>query len=230
MVQLVRLPPPPPWTTEYRRRLSALTHAWYTQTMKLDENDRAKLLPRSGIGVIAPWLVIMPPGNPAICIDLRMLDGVRIGAPDDGVQADADEDNDHAFEWPGQPYQWPGQPDPACHLMLSCGDLEIALYIADGPEAVRGIVQQAAPLLRSATDADHNAFVLVDDVPVRHRGEYLQVGPSAYRISEVREYAVHGANIPLGNGHLLQAATALLVVAASERNEARASSADERND
>jgi hypothetical protein len=95
---------------------------------------------------------------------------------------------------------------------------------------VHGIVEQAAPVLRSATDADHDAFVFVDEVPVRHRGEYLQVGPSAYRISEVREYAVHGANIPLGNGGLLQAATALLVVAASERNASTQSSARERHD
>src|SRR5688572_26736960 len=39
---------------------------------------RAQLLPRSGIGVLAPWLVIAPPGIPAIRIDLRLLDRVRM--------------------------------------------------------------------------------------------------------------------------------------------------------
>ena len=28
--------------------------------------DRTRLLPRSGIGVDAPWLIIAPPGNPII--------------------------------------------------------------------------------------------------------------------------------------------------------------------
>ena len=36
--------------------------------------DRQRLLPRSGIGVEAPWLVIAPPGNPIIRLDARLLD------------------------------------------------------------------------------------------------------------------------------------------------------------
>ena len=49
------------------------------------------------------------------------------------------------------------------------------------------------------------------------RGDYLQVGQVAFRISEVREYALRGANLPLTGGRLLQAAMGLLVVAAEER-------------
>src|SRR3989442_14294110 len=40
--------------------------------------DRARLLPRSGIGVEAPWLVIAPPGNPIIRLDARLLDRVEL--------------------------------------------------------------------------------------------------------------------------------------------------------
>ena len=49
------------------------------------------------------------------------------------------------------------------------------------------------------------------------RGDYLQVGQVAFRIAEVREYALRGANLPLTGGRLLQAAMGLLVVAAEER-------------
>ena len=48
-------------------------------------------------------------------------------------------------------------------------------------------------------------------------GEYLQVGAVSFRIDEVRDYAQHGANLPLPGGRLLQAAMGLLVVAAEER-------------
>ena len=40
--------------------------------------DRARLLPRSGIGVDGPWLVIAPPGNPVIRLDSRLLDRVEL--------------------------------------------------------------------------------------------------------------------------------------------------------
>jgi hypothetical protein len=44
------------------------------------------------------------------------------------------------------------------------------------------------------------------------RNDYLQVGQVAFRITEVREYALRGANLPLTGGRLLQAAMGLLVV------------------
>lgn len=176
--------------------------------MKLDEIDRTKLLPRSGVAVIGPWLVIMPPGNPAIRIDLRMVD-VRPATADDAGESDVD-----------------GWPDPESHVVLALDDLEVSLYIADGPEAAADLVQQAATAQRSGTRTDRGPLVLVDDEPVVRRGDYLIVGQLAFAIGEVREYALRGANLPLGNGRLLQAATALLVVAASERD----ASAHERHD
>jgi hypothetical protein len=61
-----------------------------------------------------------------------------------------------------------------------------------------------------------HALLVGSDV-VYLRGDYLQVGQVAFRIQEVREYALRGANLPLTGGRLLQAAMGLLVVAAEER-------------
>ena len=61
-----------------------------------------------------------------------------------------------------------------------------------------------------------HALLVGSDV-VFLRGDYLQVGQVAFRITEVREYALRGANLPLTGGRLLQAAMGLLVVAAEER-------------
>jgi hypothetical protein len=44
-----------------------------------------------------------------------------------------------------------------------------------------------------------------------------QVGKLAFRLREVEEYALQGANLPLSDGGLLQAAMAMLVVAAEKR-------------
>ena len=128
-------------------------------------------------------------------------------------------------------------------LLLALGDLEVALHVADGPEAAKGIAEQLAPYTRDAPitrpevyedakrrmraqaegkgeasarrELEHALLVGADVVYLR--GDYLQVGQVAFRISEVREYALRGANLPLTGGRLLQAAMGLLVVAAEER-------------
>src|SRR5439155_6207148 len=56
------------------RRHVVMADAVHAPTMV----DRTKLLPRSGIGVEAPWLVIAPPGNPIIRLDARLLDRVEL--------------------------------------------------------------------------------------------------------------------------------------------------------
>src|SRR5690606_15648969 len=129
-------------------------------------------------------------------------------------------------------------------LLLGLGDLEVALHVADGPEAAKRIADQLAPYTREAPimrpevyeDARRRldarvhgrdtsrrelerGLVVGDDV-VSVAGGLLHVGTASFRVDEVREYAVRGANLPLPGGRLLQAAVGLLVVAAEERARA----------
>jgi hypothetical protein len=225
--------------------------------------DRARLLPRSGIGVDAPWLVIAPPGNPIIKLDARLLDRVELigrsptapliasGLATAGVAAAAlSLIPGGVFACAGLAYLAHERFSEARRrarsrdLLLALGDLEVALHVADGPEAAKGISEQLAPYTRDAPitrpevyeDAKRrmravaegkgeasakreleHALLVGDDV-VHLKGDFLQVGTGAsFRISEVREYALRGANLPLQGGRLLQAAVGLLVVAAGER-------------
>jgi len=128
-------------------------------------------------------------------------------------------------------------------LLLALGDLEVALHVADGPESAKSIADQLTPYTRDAPITRPEVYedakrrmraqaegkgeasarreleqaLLVGSDVVYLRGEYLQVGQVAFRIGEVREYALRGANLPLTGGRLLQAAMGLLVVAAEER-------------
>jgi len=224
--------------------------------------DRARLLPRSGIGVDGAWLVIAPPGNPIIRLDARLLDRVELigrsptgpllasGLATAGAAAAA------LSVVPGGVFACLGlvylaherfsegrRRSRSRDLLLALGDLEVALHVADGPEAAKGVAEQLAPYTRDAPitrpevyedakrrmraqaegrgevsarrELEHALLVGADVVYLR--GDYLQVGQVAFRISEVREYALRGANLPLTGGRLLQAAMGLLVVAAEER-------------
>jgi hypothetical protein len=224
--------------------------------------DRTRLLPRSGIGVEAPWLVIAPPGNPIIRLDARLLDRVELigrsptaplvasGIATAGVAAAA------LSLVPGGVFACAGlaylaherfsearRRSRSRDLLLALGDLEVALHVADGPEAAKGISDQLAPYTRDAPitrpevyeDAKRrmraqaegrgeksakreieNALLVGSDV-VYLNNDRLNVGAISFRITEVREYALRGANLPLTGGRLLQAAMGLLVVAAEER-------------
>lgn len=128
-------------------------------------------------------------------------------------------------------------------LLLALGDLEVALHVADGPEQAKRIADQLAPYTRQApitrpdvyedarrrlqaqsqgrTDESlrrelEGGLVVGSDL-VFVSGDYLRVGDIAFRLEEVRELALRGANLPLPGGRLLQAAMGLLVVAAEER-------------
>jgi hypothetical protein len=131
-------------------------------------------------------------------------------------------------------------------LLLALGDLEIALHVADGPVAAKRIADQLSPFTRSAAIArpdvyedakrrlaaglagdssraarkeiDRALAVGTDTVSVN--GAYLQVGSVGFRIDEVRDYALRGANLALPGGRFLQAAMGLLVVAAEQRSRA----------
>ena len=224
--------------------------------------DRGRLLPRSGIGVDGPWLVIAPPGNPVIRLDARLLDRVELigrsptaplitsGIATAGVAAAA------LSIVPGGVFACAGlaylaherfsearRRSKSRDLLLALGDLEVALHIADGPEAAKNISDELAPYTRDAPitrpevyeDAKRRmraqaegkgdaaarreieSALSVGNEIVRLQNDYLVVGQHSFRISEVREYALRGANLPLANGRLLQAAMGLLVVAAEER-------------
>jgi hypothetical protein len=224
--------------------------------------DRTRLLPRSGIGVDGAWLVIAPPGNPIIRLDTRLLDRIElIGRSPTGplvgsCLATAGVAAAALSIVPGGVFAVAGlaylaherfsearRRSRSRDLLLALGDLEVALHVADGPEAAKAVAEQLAPYTRDAPitrpevyedakrrmraqaegkgeasarrELEHALMVGADVVYLR--GDYLQVGQVAFRISEVREYALRGANLPLTGGRLLQAAMGLLVVAAEER-------------
>ena len=159
------------------------------------------LLPESCVGVEAPWLVIAAPQNPVIRIDLRGLDSIRIGGDDD-----KDEHDDESL-------------DSRYMLILSCNELDVAIYIADGPAAVERLVTEASPLIRHLDALPASAtLVSVGDAGVRRDDAFLIIGSRKFRIDEVEAYALHGADLPLDRDARLQAAMAMLVVAASERS------------
>lgn len=65
-----------------------------------------------------------------------------------------------------------------------------------------------------------NFIIVGGDAVRRTHDKYIQVGSLAFHLDEVADYALQGANLPLPNGSLLQAAMAMLVVAANERDKA----------
>lgn len=221
------------------------------------------LLPRSGIGVDGPHLIIAPPGNPMISLDARLLDRVELigqspggplvtsGAATAGAIASV------VVSFAGWPFVTAGlaylaherwrearRRRESRDLLLGLGELDVALHVADGPEAAKRVADHLKPFTRDAPitrpevyedarrrlqshasgtsraelrrrELDKGLMVGQDVVEVS--GEFLQVGTVAFRIDEVRDYAQHGANLPLPGGRLLQAAMGLLVVAAEER-------------
>jgi len=222
----------------------------------------AELLPRSGIGVDGPFLVIAPPGNPVIALDARLLDRVTLvgrspagafvasaAAVATGIGAALQFLPGHLFLCAGMAYLAherfsEGRRRQASRdLLLALGNLEVALHVADGAAAAERISEQLAPYTRQApitrpevyddarrrlqaqlegkSDAARRAVrgsLTVGRDVVEVRGDFLQVGEQkAFRLSQVREYALRGANLPLPGGRLLQAAMGLLVVAAEER-------------
>lgn len=224
-----------------------------------------ELLPRSGIGVSGYELVIAPPGNPAIRLDARLLDRIdligrspRSAAVTSGAAAVgatlgalsivpgglfvAVGLGYFAFERLAEARRRAHNRD----LLLALGELEVALHVADGPEAAKRIADQLAPYTRSAPIArpevyedakrrlsaglagDHGrvarkeagrALAVGADV-VAVDGAYLRIGAVSFLIDEVRDCALRGANLALPGGRYVQAAMGLLVVAADHRSHA----------
>jgi hypothetical protein len=223
------------------------------------EKEGALLL-RSGIGVEGPFLVIAPPGNPAIRLDARLLDRIDLvgrsptGAYVASTLAVGGVVAGCLSLMPGGYFVAAGMAYLAQErfvegrrrtrsrdLLLALGDLEVALHVADGAAAAKRIADQLAPFARSAPitrpevyqDArrrlqnqaagkdselrvDEQTLTVGEDT-VRVVDGALMVGAVSFRVDEVRDYALRGANLPLPGGRLLQAAMGLLVVAAEER-------------
>jgi hypothetical protein len=127
-------------------------------------------------------------------------------------------------------------------LLLSLGSLEVALHVADGPDAAKRVAEnlsqytRTAPITRPEVYQDAKRRLVeqssgdvssrkdeverglkVGDQGVTVVGEALRVGDTTFPIDVVRDYALRGQNLPLPDGQLLQAAMGLLVVAANER-------------
>ncbi|GAB4510300.1 MAG: hypothetical protein Tsb0020_27420 [Haliangiales bacterium] len=224
--------------------------------------DRARLLPRSGIGIQGPYLIIAAPGNPVIRLDARLLDRIelisrRVGAPLAVAGLAAAGLVAGALSWlPGGIFTCAGMAylvhervsevrrrNRSRDLLLTLGDLPVALHVDDDPEHVSRIADQLIPYTREAPitrpdvyeDArrrlhaqsqgrSENAVrrevdggLMVGDDVVHVRGQRLCVGVAEFGLDDVREYALRGANLPLPGNRSLQAALGLLVVAAEER-------------
>ena len=224
--------------------------------------ERTELLPRSGIGVNGPMLVIAPPGNPAIQLDARLLDRVElIGRSPTGafatsaaaiggvVAAALAVIPGHVFTAAGLAYLAHERFSEARRrqrsrdLLLALGDLEVALHVVDGPDAAKRIADRLAPYTRGAPISRPEVYedarrrlaagaagdssrvarrelaraLAVGDDTVHVIGGFLQIGTIGFRLDEVREAALRGANLALPGGRFVQAALGLLVVAADER-------------
>jgi hypothetical protein len=159
--------------------------------------------PRSGVGVARSLLIIARQGMQRIALDAALLDDVVAVGSD---------------------------------LILSVDELEVALYVADGEPTTQLIAERLAPYLRGAIittpqvyddakrrlqgreETDYALLVGLDAVTVH--GDELHVGATVLQIPELREEALAGHTLQLPDGPL-QAALALLIVAAEEREGGR---------
>jgi len=224
--------------------------------------ERSQLLPRSGIGVQGPYLIIAAPGNPVIRLDARLLDRIELigrrpgsalvlaGLAAAGFFAGA------LALIPGGIFTCAGMAYLAHErfsearrrsrsrdLLLTLGDLPVALHVDDEPEMVKRVADGLAPYTREApitrpevyedarrrleaqsqgrSDAsvrrEIDGTLMVGAEVVQVVGDRLCVGAAEFPIDSVREYALRGANLPLPGNRSLQAALGLLIVAAEER-------------
>lgn len=137
---------------------------------KLMVIDRSRLLPKSGIGVQGPLLVIAPAGNPVISLDARLLDRIELisrsptgpiviagmAAAGAVVSAVTSFIPGGVFTCAGLAYVAHERFSEARRrsrsrdLLLALGDLEVALHVADGPESAKRVADQLSPYTREA--------------------------------------------------------------------------------
>jgi hypothetical protein len=165
------------------------------------------VLPRSGVGVVPPWLLIGVKNQRAIRLDLRRRDEISV-RPE--------------YE-PGQPEPFafplaPAQADPRCELHLRCGELEATLYIADGLDGMLGLVRDAMAIPRERGPVV-DAVLFLGHLPVWVAEQTIHVGPSRLGLDSVRRSALAGETLSLEHGRL-PAAMAMFPVAIVERDGA----------
>lgn len=95
-------------------------------------------------------------------------------------------------------------------LILERGELEISVDTADTPEVMAAIARRVD--VASSESPSLERFVFVGDDPIVYRDRMIHIGRLKYRVNEVSDYALAGANLPLPGGMLVQAALAMLVV------------------
>ncbi len=172
-----------------------------------------------------------PESGHYIIADLQSTNGVRINGQDySKVELRGGDivDLGHVrmrFVEPGEQFEF----DPSKHLFEfdeagadepdeedSQGDED---GVAEDPEAEASEEVAYEPAHAAPDTPSHlERFVIVGGDAVLHRSGFIHVGSVAFRLDEVRRYAASGANLPLAGGRLLQGATAMLVVAAAERD------------
>ena len=181
--------------------------------------DRTRLLPRSGIGVDGPWLVIASPGNPIIRLDARLLDRVELigrsptaplvwsGVATAGVVAAAlSFVPGGVFACVGLAYLAHERFSEARRrarsrdLLLALGDLEVALHVVDGPDAAKGIAEQLAPYTRDAPITRPEVY---EDAKRRMRARAEGKGDEAAR-RELDHALLVGADVVHLRGDYLQ--------------------------
>ncbi|MBA3406217.1 MAG: FHA domain-containing protein [Gemmatimonadaceae bacterium] len=104
-------------------------------------------------------------------------------------------------------------------LELNSGD------IIDFGHVRTRFVSPQAPDWLDGTPPEPSHFLIVGNDVVIQRGEQIRIGPRAFAINEVEKYALDGGELPLAGGQRVQAALALLVVAAMKRSQQPANSA-----
>jgi hypothetical protein len=131
----------------------------------------------------------------------------------------------------------------AGRLLMTLGRLRVGLEVADGQAGAARAAAALKPWTRTAplsdplayrdvqrrldaalaerpppgSDEEDSMTISVGDQPVELDGDELRIGGKSVTVDVVRQLAQVGDNLPLGPHVALQAALALLVVAAEER-------------
>ncbi len=199
-------------------------------------------------------------GNPAICVDARLLDGIEaystvpkkeyffagifaLAAVGCGLSLlPAGVWGAVGFGWGAWKFFGKARSKHVKATLLLCvGDTQVALVEEGGLGAANRIAESLSPYTRTAeittqqvyqnakrrlrasqTSKGHpeksSAGVSLGGKMVTVADNHLVIGGARFAVETIKQYAKKGKNIRLPQGELLQAALALLVIAAKERH------------